>query len=116
MRKANVEALIPFITADGSTIRELEHTERQSLAEATVSPGGETAEHYHPKTEELYFFTSGNGRMRLGDDEAEVKQGDCVTIPPGAPHKLWNDANEPLTLLCCCVPAYDHADTVLTGR
>jgi mannose-6-phosphate isomerase-like protein (cupin superfamily) len=117
MRKVNLDQLTPFITADGSTIRELEHTERQSLAEATVQPGGETAEHYHPKTEELYYFTGGSGRMRLGDEETGVTTGDCVTIPPGTPHKLWNPSRErPLTLLCCCVPAYDHADTVLTGR
>ncbi len=45
----------PFITADGSGIRELAHpswtgARHQSLAEATVEPGGETAEHYHPQS------------------------------------------------------------------
>jgi hypothetical protein len=28
-------------------------------------------------------------------------------------HKLWADEGEPLVLLCCCAPAYSHADTVL---
>ena len=41
----------------------------QSLAEATLEPGGETAEHYHPRAEEIYYFVAGQGRMRLGDDE-----------------------------------------------
>jgi hypothetical protein len=27
--------------------------QRQSLAEATVRPGGETAEHHHPRSEEI---------------------------------------------------------------
>ena len=116
MQKARLDQLDPFITADGSTIRELAHTERQSLAEATVDPGGETAEHYHPKAEELYFFTSGSGVLRLGSDEAEIAAGDCVTIPPGTPHKLWNPNDQPLVLLCCCVPAYEHTDTILTGK
>ena len=35
-----------------------------------MPPGGETAEHYHPQTEELYYFVAGAGRMRLGEDEA----------------------------------------------
>ena len=88
----------------------------QSLAEATVPPGGETAEHYHPRTEELYYFVAGAGRMRLGADEAVVRAGDCVVIPPGTSHKLWNPGSEPLVLLCCCVPAYSDDDTVTTGR
>jgi mannose-6-phosphate isomerase-like protein (cupin superfamily) len=80
-----------------------------------VPPGGATAEHYHVTTEELYFFTAGAGRMRLGDDEQAVRAGDCVVIPPGARHKLWNDSEtEPLVLLCCCAPAYSDADTVIT--
>ncbi len=53
---------------------------------------------------------------RLGEREEEVRAGDCVVIPPGEPHKLWNPGEEPLALLCCCAPAYHHDDTVLTGR
>jgi mannose-6-phosphate isomerase-like protein (cupin superfamily) len=121
MLKANLNELEPFVTKDGSAIRELAGpawapVRNQSLAEATVPPGGETAEHYHPHTEELYYFTAGAGRMRLGEEEGEVRTGDCVVIAPGAPHKLWNPGPDPLVLLCCCAPAYSDADTVMTGR
>ncbi len=109
----------PFTTKDGSEIRELVHptwtaAHNQSLAEATVPPGGATTAHYHPRSEELYFFTHGAGRMRLGEEEREVAAGDCVVIPPGVPHKLLNPGPEPLRVLCCCAPAYSHDDTVLT--
>ena len=121
MDKASLDQLEPFITADGSTIRELAGpawtaARHQSLAEATLEPGGETAEHYHPRAEELYYFVAGEGRMRLGrQDPAAVATGDCVVIPPGTPHKLWNTGEQPLVLLCCCAPAYSDDDTVLTG-
>ena len=46
---------------------------------------------------------------------AAVRGGDCVVIPPGAVHKLFNPGTEPLVLLCSCAPAYSHEDTVLTG-
>ena len=120
MDKANLHTLRSFVTADGSTIRELAgpswtRARAQSLAEATVDPGAETAEHYHPRSEELYLFISGTGRMRLGSEEAGVVAGDCVVIPPGATHKLWNTGAEPLVLLCCCAPAYSDDDTVMTG-
>jgi mannose-6-phosphate isomerase-like protein (cupin superfamily) len=120
MQKANLDERDAFITADGSSIREVAHpawtpARRQSLAEATVEPGGETAEHYHPQTEELYYFVAGEGRMRLGNDEAAVRAGDCVVIPPGTRHKLWNPGPARLVLLCCCAPAYSDDDTVMTG-
>jgi mannose-6-phosphate isomerase-like protein (cupin superfamily) len=119
--KANLKQLQSFITADGSSIRELAGpawtaARHQSLAEATLEPGGETAEHYHPLAEELYYFVSGSGRMRLGEGEDDIGAGDCVVIPPGTPHKLWNTGSQRLVLLCCCAPAYSHDDTVMTGR
>jgi mannose-6-phosphate isomerase-like protein (cupin superfamily) len=121
LEKANLRDLESFITRDGSAIRELAGpawtaARNQSLAEATVAPGAETAEHYHPRSEELYYFVAGEGRMRLADEEAEVRAGDCVVIPPGTAHKLWNPGSAPLVLLCCCAPAYSDDDTVTTGR
>ncbi len=107
-----------FMTADGSSIRELAgipsgNAANQSLAEAIVPSGGATIAHLHRRTEEIYLFTGGSGRMRLGDKERSVRAGDCIVIPPGAPHKLWADEREPLVLLCCCAPAYSHQDTIL---
>jgi mannose-6-phosphate isomerase-like protein (cupin superfamily) len=121
VEKANLDDLKAFTTLDGSQIRELAgpawtKARNQSLAEATVAPGDETAEHYHPRTEELYYFVAGAGRMRLGEEESEVVAGDCVVIAPGLPHKVWNPGAEPLVLLCCCAPAYSDDDTVMTGR
>jgi mannose-6-phosphate isomerase-like protein (cupin superfamily) len=85
----------------------------QSLAEAVVPAGRATIEHLHRTSEEIYLFTAGSGRMRLGDAEREVREGDCVVIAPGVRHKLWADEHAPLVLLCCCAPAYTHEDTVL---
>jgi mannose-6-phosphate isomerase-like protein (cupin superfamily) len=119
MQIANLGELEQFVTLDGSGIRELAGpswtaAEKQSLAEATVPPGGATTNHYHRTTEEIYYFTSGTGRMRLGDEESAVAAGDCVVIPPGVEHKLWAGPEAPLVLLCACAPAYSDADTVLT--
>ena len=67
MRIERLDRVEPFITKDGSEIRELAgiptgNSVNQSLAEATVPPGAETEEHYHRVTEEIYFFTRGSGR------------------------------------------------------
>lgn len=114
----NLEDPQPFVTLDGSEIRELlahrnSALRNQSLAEARVPVGGSTQAHYHRRAEEIYFITQGRGHVRVGTEEREVRVGDAIGIPPGVPHKLWNTGHEPLKLLCCCAPAYEHADTVL---
>jgi mannose-6-phosphate isomerase-like protein (cupin superfamily) len=119
VRIENLQRVKPFTTLDRSQIREVAgaatgNAVNQSLAEATVPPGGETIEHLHRTTEEIYFFTHGTGRMRLGDQEREVGPGDTVVIAPGVPHKLWCTGEQPLRLLCCCAPGYSDADTVMT--
>ena len=111
----------PFITKDGSEIRELlahrnSAIRSQSLAEARLPAGASTQEHYHPKTEEIYYITHGSGRMRIETETRDVKPGDAIAIPPGQKHKLWNTGTEPLRLLCCCAPAYEHTDTVITEQ
>lgn len=115
----NLSDVPAFITKDGSEIRELlahrnSVIRNQSLAEARLPVDGSTQEHYHPQAEEIYYITQGLGRIRIGDESLEVKPGDAIAIPPGQRHKLWNTGGETLRLLCCCAPAYEHVDTVIT--
>jgi len=99
----------PFITKDGSQIRELlayrnSVIRNQSLAEATIAVGGDTQEHYHPKSEEIYYILNGSGRIKIDNERREVGPLDAIAIPPGTRHKIWNTGNVPLVLLCCCAP------------
>jgi len=115
----NLGDVPPFITKDGSEIRELlahrnSVIRNQSLAEARLPAGASTQEHYHIKTEEIYYITHGAGRMRIEGETRDVKTGDAIAIPPGRKHKLWNTGKEPLRLLCCYAPAYEHSDTIIT--
>ena len=110
MDVANREALEPFITKDGSTIREYLHTQVQSLAEATLEPGQSTERHYHRLSEEIYFVLKGSGDIEVDGEHKRIAVGDAVLIPAGAWHTLVAGADG-VRLLCCCVPAYSHDDT-----
>ena len=121
MKISRIDTRESFVNDVGSTIHELAGrvslpTVNQSLAQVTLAPGAESAEHSHAATEEIYYITSGSGNLRVGDEESEVNVGDCIVIPPGAPHNLSNTGDQPLTLLVCCSPPYHADDTVLPGE
>ncbi len=117
----NLDEVPAFTTKDGSEIRELlAHRNSvirlQSLAEARIPVGGSTLEHYHVRTEEIYYITHGRAKMRIEGETREVKEGDAIAIPPGQKHKIWNTGSETLRLLCCCSPPYEDGDTVIVEK
>ena len=116
--KTSYQDIPPYITRDGSEIRELMHpaihgNRQQSLAEAIVQPGQQTQLHRHWCSEELYHVTRGAGIMTLADATLAIGVGDTVLIPPATAHCVTAIGEEPLHLLCCCSPAYRHDDTEL---
>jgi mannose-6-phosphate isomerase-like protein (cupin superfamily) len=116
--KSSKAAVAPYITKDGSIIRELMHpsvhgNRNQSLAEATIPAGTRTLLHRHRRSEELYHILSGSGEMTLGETRFAVAAGDTLAIPPATPHCIESTGTAPLRLLCCCAPAYAHEDTEL---
>lgn len=116
--KTSHATIAPYLTKDGSEIRELMHPSvhggrNQSLAEATIPAAGVTRLHRHQVTEEIYHIIAGTGLMRLGDQAFAVAVGDTVLIAPGTPHAIRNTGTTPLRILCACAPAYAHEDTEL---
>lgn len=119
MEHARRDQIEPYVTRDGSTICEwagpgyAAAAANLSLAEATVAPGGATIRHLHRRAEELYLVTAGSGVLSVGAEERAVIAGDCVAIPPGTAHRLRNDGDVELVVVCACSPPYAHEDTVL---
>src|SRR3979409_17299 len=97
----------PFVTLDGSQIREWAGKVampacNQSLAAATIPVGGAPTEHYRRVSEELYLVSAGRGRLLIDGEERIIGEGDCALISPGARHKLFNAGSEPMRVLCAC--------------
>jgi len=116
--KISINDSEPYITKDGSLIIELIHPcihagAKMSLAMATVEPGSTTVLHIHAGTQEIYHILEGYGRMTLGGERFEVNSGDSILILAGTPHCIENIGLNPLKILCCCNPPYDHQDTLI---
>lgn len=110
------EDSIPFITLDGSRIREIVHPDssgavNQSLAEASLGAGQATSRHTHDTSEEIYYIINGSGLIHVGGEESVVVKDDAVVIPPGIEHYIENIDDVELVLLCCSAPAYCDSDT-----
>lgn len=108
----------PFVTLDGSTIREIIHPKntrgvKQSLAEATLPPHSATAEHTHKKSGEIYYVLEGAGWMHLGREEFPVRANDAIHIPAGTRHFIENISHKDIVFLCCSSPPYSDEDTVI---
>ena len=111
MKLVSLQRIESFTTKDGSEIRELHHSDVQSLAEATREPDQAPERHYHRVTEEIYFVLKGSGDREVDGEHKRIAVGDAVLIPPGAWHTLHNNGTSELRILCCCVPPYSHDDT-----
>lgn len=118
--KTSRDAIHPYVTKDGSLIRELLHPAMHdnhslSLAEAEIAPGAATTLHRHHRAEEIYHVLTGTGVMTLGTERLSLAAGDSISIPPGWPHRVENTGAGILRILCCCAPAYAHDDTEIIG-
>lgn len=100
----------PFVTKDGSTIREYFHTGMQSLAEASLEPGAATQRHYHAVSEEIYLIVDGEGELEVDGDRRQIRPGDAILLRPGSRHEL-TAGPQGVRLLCCCAPPYSDDDT-----
>lgn len=114
--KTSSKTIRPYLTKDGSVVRELMHPEKHgcrnlSFAEAEIEKGRSTVLHRHRGSEEIYHVTAGAGLMTLGSEQFPIYPGDTICILPGVPHWVMNTGKESLRILCCCAPPYAHDDT-----
>lgn len=68
------------------------------LAIARLAPGKEIESHVDPM-EEIYFVISGEGVMRVDDEEKEVRPGDSTWVPTGSSHSLLNNGKEDCVII-----------------
>ncbi len=76
-------------------------------------PGGTLAAvHTHKVEEEIIYILSGEGAIISGEQEVQLEPGRAIFIPPGLPHQIRADGEEPLKLVTLFSPpvtpgAYD---------
>ena len=70
-----------------------------------LPPGFTSSPHVHAAEQEVWYVISGSGRVRIGDEEAELRPDTIVVAPPGVEHQLINDGTEDLKAIWLFTPA-----------
>ncbi|MDR3631322.1 MAG: cupin domain-containing protein [Desulfocapsaceae bacterium] len=90
-------------------------TDNLAIAWVTVEPGAAQQPHHHV-AEQAYVVVSGQGRIKVGSDIADVKAGDLVYVPSNAEHVVENVGTERLAYISLAVPALDIEAMYDTGQ
>jgi mannose-6-phosphate isomerase-like protein (cupin superfamily) len=117
-----VSAEPDVIAPDGSEVRVLCQLSRGGLAAFALSPKAVSKAVTHRTIEEIWYFTSGNGRMwrKLGELEevVEVCPGISISIPTGTHFQFRCDGVEPLVAIGATMPPWpgDEEAVPVQGR
>jgi mannose-6-phosphate isomerase-like protein (cupin superfamily) len=104
-----------FTAGDNCLLREILHPDkadialRYSLAHAVVQPGDTTWQH-RLRTSEVYYIMKGEGVMHVNGEDAAVRPGSTVYIPPLAVQSITNSGTTDLVFLCIVDPAWRKED------
>lgn len=91
-------------------------TARRAFTDVTEFPGtvhiteiSENAQrHYHNTLTETYFILKcdGDAQMELDDEIIQIRERQCIVIPPGVRHRALGR----MTVLIIVLPKFDPAD------
>ena len=79
------------------------------LGISIIDPDSASNPHTHHDQEEVFYCWGGRGLIRMGDEEARLREGTCVFVPEGAEHQLVNtQPDELLRVLYATAPAFSR--------
>jgi len=66
---------------------------------AKLQPSLSYESHTHEDHEELYYIINGKGRIKVGNEEAQFRDGDIIYIPNKTAHSIINDGTDMIDFL-----------------
>jgi mannose-6-phosphate isomerase-like protein (cupin superfamily) len=94
----HVEA-IETVAREHSDNKHIIRREDLKMSLVSVRPHDALPVHTHDREDQLYYVLEGEGTIRMGDQDFELRPGEAVTIPPGIAHGVRNESDTPLRYL-----------------
>ena len=79
---------------------------RLTVTWVDVGPGSGQRAHSHAP-EQVYVVVRGRGKMKVGDEERLVVEGDLIYVPPHTLHGIENLSDDVLAYVSAATPAVD---------
>jgi mannose-6-phosphate isomerase-like protein (cupin superfamily) len=79
---------------------------RLTVTWVDIGPGSGQIPHSHVP-EQVYVVVRGRGKMKVGEEERLVVEGDLIHIPSETPHGIENLSDDVLTYVSAATPALD---------
>lgn len=67
----------------------------------------------HAKRSETWVVAKGNGNVRVGNNESDVKSGTVVRVPTGELHRMTNNGGVPLVFIEIAFGDYLEEDDII---
>jgi quercetin dioxygenase-like cupin family protein len=94
----------------GQRLRFVESRSERLRIESVNPPGPEREPvHIHPRQTSGAEVTRGSLVFEVDGRERRLTPGQSITVPPGTPHRFWNDGEEDALSLQFFEPALDSA-------
>jgi mannose-6-phosphate isomerase-like protein (cupin superfamily) len=111
------ESQVPAVRAPEPNSRTLKHlaapwtlgSEHLWVGLSEIDPGSSSNRHEH-EAEEVFYVVEGRGSVEVGDDSEPIEAGTIVLVPPRTPHRLINEGEGVLKVLCSAAPPFTLAD------
>ena len=55
--------------------------------------------HHHDDHEEVYYIINGTGKIKMGNEEVRLRDGEIIYIPENTTHSIINDGEEMIDFL-----------------
>ncbi len=86
-----------------------------SIAHAVLKPGSASLPHRLKMASEVYYILQGWGVMSIDGEDAGVKRGQAIYIPPGSIQHIRNAGDLDLEFLCIVHPFWRENDEEVMG-
>jgi mannose-6-phosphate isomerase-like protein (cupin superfamily) len=83
--------------------------DEMTIIHERMPPGTAEAFHQHTKARQFFFVLAGQAIMEHGGVATILTPGTGLEIPPGVPHRIWNNSDADLEFLVTSVPP-SHGD------
>ena len=114
----STKAVPAFLAGDKTTLRELLHPKNDhldfgfSLAHCKVAVGNQSIPHTLAQSE-TYYILEGQGKIFIGEEEANLQKGDLVFVPAKKEQFIQNIGSTELVFLVIVSPPWTEEGEII---